>query len=822
MEVQQEMVHARKKTLKVFLVTYLLLGIPWALYAQSVTVTDQGSGEPLDSVVLMSEGSQLAVVTNELGQADISDFEGSEKIIIRTLGYKSVVLSYYQIRESGFEISLEKSILNLDQVVISATRWRQSSGDIPLKIVSVDPEEISLQNPQTAADLLGASGKVFIQKSQQGGGSPMIRGFATNRLIYTIDGVRMNTAIFRGGNVQNVINLDPFVMESTEVLFGPGSVIYGSDAVGGVMSFQTFTPRLALEDDLLFSGKAETRYSSANSERTGHVDFNVGWKKWALVTSFSSWVYDHLRQGSNGPDDYIKETYPQRQGNRDVLMTQENRLLQIPTAYSQVNLMQKVRFRPGENWDFQYGFHLSETSSYGRYDRHQRVRDGTARYSEWRYGPQKWMMNHASVRYANTRSIFDQLSLSMAHQLFEESRISRGFNENTRQRRIENVDAISANLDFIKNIGDRATIYYGAEYVLNDVASEGRNEVISDSATNPDTILTGPSRYPQSEWASLAAYVNQEYRLSDQLTLQGGLRYNRFRLESDFRNNADFYPLPFNSADINNGAVTGSLGIVFKPSKNWVIRTNAGTAFRSPNVDDIGKVFDSVPGTVVVPNLDLKAEYATSFDIGIARTFGDFMKIDMSGYYTVLKNAMVRRDYQLNGRDSIMYDGTLSRVQALQNAAKVRVYGLQAGIEIDLSGGFLFSSDLNYQEGKEELDDGTTSPSRHAAPLFGVSRLRYDRKKATVEVNLVYQAEKLHKDLALSEKEKVEIYAMDGNGNTFAPAWYTLNFKSIVQLTDTFTLSAGLENITDQRYRPYSSGLSGPGRSFVLSLKAAF
>src|SRR6056297_397615 len=480
----------------------LLMAISSVAHSQTVTILDQQTEEPIAGAVLTSESSRPPVITNTEGEADISAFEGAETILIRSLGYKTAVYSFSQIRTSDFEIALEKSIMNLDRVVVSATRWRQSSGNIPLHIVSITPEDISLQNPQTAADLLGASGKVFIQKSQQGGGSPMIRGFATNRLIYTIDGVRMNTAIFRGGNIQNVINLDPFAIENAEVLFGPGSVIYGSDAVGGVMSFLTLSPRLALEDDLLFSGKAETRYASANNERTEHVDFNVGWKKWALVTSFSSWDYDHLRQGSNGPEDYIKETYPQRRGNRDVLIFQDDRLLQVPTAYSQINLMQKVRFRPDENWDFQYGFHLSETSSFGRYDRHQRVQNGTARYAEWKYGPQKWMMNNISARYADTRFMFDQLSLRMAHQLFEESRISRGFNESIRQRRIENVDAISANLDFTKTIGKRATIYYGAEYVFNDVASVGRNEVISDSETNPDTILPGPSRYPQSTWAS--------------------------------------------------------------------------------------------------------------------------------------------------------------------------------------------------------------------------------------------------------------------------------------------------------------------------------
>src|SRR6056297_826664 len=800
----------------------LLMAISSVAHSQTVTILDQQTEEPIAGAVLTSESSRPPVITNTEGEADISAFEGAKTILIRSLGYKTAVYSFSQIRASDFEIALEKSIMNLDRVVVSATRWRQSSGNIPLNIVSITPEELKLKNPQTAADLLGASGQVFIQKSQQGGGSPMIRGFATNRLIYTIDGVRMNTAIFRGGNIQNVINLDPFSIESTEVLFGPGSVIYGSDAIGGVMSFQTLTPQLRLEDEPQVTGKAETRFSSANNERTGHIDFNIGWEKWAAVTSFSSWDYNHLRQGSNGPDDYVKSYYPQRQDSLDVLIIQDDPLLQVPTAYSQINLMQKVRFKPNETWDFQYGFHFSETSYYGRYDRHQRVGNGTARYGEWAYGPQKWLMNNLSGRYTKSNSMFDQLSLRVAQQSFEESRISRNFNGDTRQRRIENVEAYSVNLDLIKNIGSASTVYYGAEYVLNDVTSIGRNEIVFDSVIRSDSITAGPSRYPQSVWESIAAYVNKEYRPSKQLTFQAGLRYNHFMLESDFSNNADFYPFPFTSAEINNGALTGSLGVVFKPTGSWVIKMNAGTAFRSPNVDDIGKVFDSEQGTVVVPNPDLKAEYAYSFDLGIGKGFSEKAKIDISGFYTVLNNAMVRRDFQISGRDSILYDGTLSRVQALQNAATAMVYGFQAGVEINLPAGFTFLSDVNYQLGEEELDDGTTSPSRHAAPLFGVSRLRYQSSDVTLEFNTMYQGEKSHDDLAVSERGKDEIYALDKNGNTYSPAWHTLNFKSIYQFTDTFSISAGLENITDQRYRPYSSGLSGPGRNFVISLRANF
>ena len=288
-----------------------------SLFAQTITIKDDQNKRPIELVTLMSENLGTHSITNGEGQADISDFKGIKKIEIRTLGYKSIVISYAEIEKKKFIIYLTKSNLDLEEVIVSATRWWQKSSDIPSKIITISPQNVSLYSPQTSADLLGVSGNVYIQKSQQGGGSPMIRGFATNRLLYTVDGVRMNTAIFRGGNIQNVINVDPFSLEKTEVLFGPGSVIYGSDAIGGVMSFQTLSPQFSLSNTPLITGKAVTRYSSANTERTGHFDINIGWKKWAYVTSFSSWNFDDLKQGSNGPDDYIKDFYVQRQDSID-------------------------------------------------------------------------------------------------------------------------------------------------------------------------------------------------------------------------------------------------------------------------------------------------------------------------------------------------------------------------------------------------------------------------------------------------------------------------------------------------------------------------
>ncbi len=801
--------------MKKIFILWILFGFLGGAYSQTITITEQETNEPIDLVTLTNTKSNLYATTNSKGQADISAFKNVEKIEIRSLGYKTVIKSYAELESEGFKISLETSNLSLDEVVISGSRWRQSSDDVPSKIISISAREVALQNPQTAADLLSASGKVFVQKSQQGGGSPMIRGFATNRLLYSVDGVRMNTAIFRSGNLQNVINLDPFAIESTEVLFGPGSVIYGSDAIGGVMSFQTLTPQFSLTDKPLITGKANARYSSANNEKTGHFDVNLGFKKWAFVTSISSWDYDNLRQGSHGPEDYIKDYYVQSQDSTDVVITQEDKLLQIPSAFSQINMMQKIRFQPNERWDFQYGFHFSETSPYGRYDRNQRVRNGLPRYAEWDYGPQIWMMNNLNINYTANNSVFDQMSLRLAHQWFEESRIDRAFNKTERNTQSEEVGAYSVNLDFMKATGKKNIFFYGLEYVLNDVNSEGE---LTDISTGISEV--GPTRYPQSKWQSLAAYVTDEFKVTDNFTLSAGARYNLVLLDSEF--DTTFYPFPFTEANLSNGALTGSFGGVYRPTESWVISANLGSAFRAPNVDDVGKVFDSEPGSVVVPNPDLKPEFAYNADLGIAKVFGDVVKVDVTGYYTTLKDAMVRRDYKLNGQDSIMYQGEMSQVQAIQNAAVAHVYGVQAGVEVKLPKGFGFSTDVNFQKGEEELDNGDTSPSRHASPFFGASRLNYKANKLSMELNLNYQGKRDFDDLPDEEKGKTEIYALDENGNPYSPAWYTLNFKALYKMTDTFDVSGGIENLTDQRYRPYSSGISGAGRNFILALTAHF
>ena len=709
------------------------------------------------------------------------------------------------------------STISMPELVISTTRWNQQKDLQPVMVSRLSFEQSNAYNPQTAADMLSLTGDVFIQKSQYGGGSPMIRGFATNRLLYSVDGVRMNNAIFRAGNLQNVISLDPFAISSSEVLFGPGSVSYGSDAIGGVMVFNTLRPRLSTDSNPVVYGSATLRTATASGEISGHAHAGVGWSKWGLLTSFSTNHYGDLKQGMHGPEDYVMPYvvipgYPSESGIIDQVVSNTNPRLQTPTGYSQYNFMQKVRYTPSSYWNLEYAFHLSETSLYARYDRHQRMRNGLPRYAEWNYGPQSWIMNHFCTQHTAPTAIYDSLRIDLAWQRFGESRISRDLGKSLRETQTELVDAWSANVDFIKSFANSIDFSYGAEYVHNHVISTAQGD---DLIT--DVVTTIPARYPHANWFSLGLYVQAEWRAHRTLNLAAGVRYNHYIICNDFSQVG--YDVPFVSLQKSHaGSISGNVGLNYRPTSYLLLRLNYARGFRAPNVDDMGKLFDSADGYVTVPNPSLKPEYADNVELGFATNFAPCLKLDAAIYYTHLSNAIVRRDYTFNGLPTMQYQGQECIVQALQNAAVSRVWGIQLGVSSRFARYFHADAHFNWQRGFEELDGGEVSPSRHVAPLFGRAAIGFDNRKLCIEAYTTFQGQRSAKDMPEEEKTKTEIYALDAEGKVYSPAWVTINVRASYSILRNLKLNVTLENIADVRYRPYSCGISAPGRNFTASL----
>ncbi|PKP25401.1 MAG: TonB-dependent receptor [Bacteroidetes bacterium HGW-Bacteroidetes-2] len=799
--------------IKLFLFAALFLGS--FIFAQEIKIINPQTNEAIPDVALYNNSKTKSAVTDANGNASLDVFNASEKINFQHTSYQTISFTKSQIAANNNVVLLQLASGYLDEIVFSVTRFKQEKRDAPQKIISLSSQEALFSQPQTTADLLSNTGKIFVQKSQLGGGSPMMRGFSTNRLLMTVDGVRMNTAIFRGGNIQNILSIDPFVVENTEIILGPGSVVYGSDAVGGVMNFYTLQPKFSMQEGLSFSGNAVARYSSANEEKTGHLDFNFGFKEWAFLSSISYNDFDDLRMGSNGPKEYLRNFYISTINGEDVQVENSNPNIQKPTAYDQISVAQKVRFMPNEKWDFKLNLLYSETSDYARYDRLTRVRNGKLRDAEWFYGPQIWFSGNVQAENNSNNLLYDSSKIIVAYQRFEESRNNRSVNSKNFFNTEENVDAISANLDFTKKLSS-VELFYGFEYVYNKVNSTGLLTNIETQETEETA-----SRYPDgATWQSYAAYTSMLWKISPKLTFQSGLRYSYFSIDASFDNR--FFEFPFQDTQIDTGNLTGSAGIAFQANETLGLRANFATAFRAPNIDDIGKIFDSEPGSVVVPNPNLEAEYAYNGEVGASLNFENVLKIDVATFYTKLDNALVRRDFNLNGETEIIFQGELSNVQAIQNAADARVYGFEASLVVNFSNNLQLLSNYTISNGYEVLDNGDEAPLRHAPPQFGNSHLVWKNNRLKIDVFARYSGQIRAENLAPSEANKPEIFPVNSNGDLYSPGWYTLNLATQYPLTDALQISASLENITDQRYRTYSSGISAPGRNFIAAMKYSF
>ena len=467
----------------VFSMFFLLSG------AQEVMIINKKSRAPIAGVAVYNISKTKSAVSDLEGNVSLDLFKKGEKITFQHISFEKVTFLKSQISQVVY---LTPNAQGLSEIVISASKFQQNKREVPQKIISLNSEEIQFSTPQTSADLLQSSGQVFVQKSQLGGGSPMIRGFSTNRLLLSVDGVRMNNAIFRGGNVQNVISIDPFSIQNTEVILGAGSVIYGSDAIGGVMNFYTKKPKHSLNEELNFGGNILARYSSANNEKTSHLDLNFGFKKWAFLSSVSFKDFDDLKMGKHGPDDYLRSEYVTTTNSVDEVVTNSNPEEQIFTGFNLVNFMQKAQYKHDEKTTLDIGLHYSATSDYPRYDRLIRYSDGELHSAEWYYGPQKWFMgNFQLTRLSSSSTLHDKVKFSAAYQNFQESRIDRNLNSEIRRERKENVDAVSGNIDFEKSLSDTSKVFYGLEYIYNHIGSKAKEENILNNS-----IQSTATRYP--------------------------------------------------------------------------------------------------------------------------------------------------------------------------------------------------------------------------------------------------------------------------------------------------------------------------------------
>ena len=707
----------------------------------------------------------------------------------------------------------------LDEVLIYSNKFAERKKNIVQKIDVVSAQRIAQINAQNTGDLLINTGNVFVQKSQQGGSSPVIRGFEASRVLLVVDGIRMNNAIYRAGHLQNAITVDQNMLERVEVLYGPASTIYGSDALGGVVHMRTKAPKLSVTGKTLYTGSAFARYSSANKEKTGHVDLSIGGKKFAWLQSYNYSDFDDLKMGANYPDKYPdfgrRSQYITTINGIDSIVNNTDDRVQRFSGYRQWDITQKLLFRQNEKISHQLNVQYSNSSNVPRYDRLQDVRNGALRYAEWYYGPQERELAAYELNVSEA-GFFNDLKAILSYQHIKESRHQREYRRYDRlDNRIEKLNVAAFTIDGRK-LWQRNEITMGIDGQLNDVQSTAFRKNINGGA---ETALD--SRYPNGDnnMNYFGAYAQHLLKLGKgKFVLNDGIRFQTIHLHSTIADNS-FFNFPFTEIKQNSFAVTGNVGLVYMPSDQLRINGGFATGFRAPNIDDLARIFESNTASkqLIIPNPDIKPEYTYNVDLGITYTIAARVRLEAAGFYTWFRNAIALAPFQLNGQDSVDYNGSRSKVFANQNVNRAYLYGFNASLTADVTKEVKLFSTINYTYGRLQAGKAAEVPLDHIPPVFGKTSIQYTHDRFGVEAYALYNGWKKIKDYNPSGEDNAQYATVDGT-----PSWITFNLKSNFSLSGHLTLQAGVENMLDRNYRYFASGFSAPGRNYIVALRTTF
>jgi hemoglobin/transferrin/lactoferrin receptor protein len=719
----------------------------------------------------------------------------------------------------------DTSSKQLQDVVIYANKFPTLSKNIVQRVVALT-DKVLLQQQANTADILTASGQVFVQKSQAGGGSPVVRGFEASRVLLMVDGVRMNSAIFRAGHLQNIITVDNLILDRVEIIYGPSSTLFGSDALGGVVNLFTKQPQLFKSN--LVSKKAQWktngnlvyRFGNGQNEQRQHVDLNIANNKWAFLTSVTKSNFGDMRQGNKRlaayPDFGKRFFYVVRENNTDVIKDNSASVnIQKLSGYNQIDLLQKVLFKPNDNTEHLLNVQASNSSDINRYDRLTESSNGLPIFSEWYYGPQVRNMIGYKLTKSNLNGYFQKLTTNINYQHLEESRITRRFKSNNKDYRFEAVDIFGLNMDLLHQ-GKSSTLNIGVESYYNDVSSTAyRNNI----ATNLRSAITTRYSDGPTNMSNYALYAQHTQFLKGNWVLNSGLRLNNVQLNANFKDTA-IMRFPFTDANQNNTAFTGNLGMAYNGADGLRVSFGASSGFRAPNVDDLTKVFDTRTGYVVVPNKDLKPEYTYNAELNVSKTTSTY-SIGASLFHTWFRNALVVDKFKWNNESSILYQGIMSDVYATQNKAKAIVYGFNVNGSANLSPNTTLAATYTYTKGNyadRKLDGlNTALPLDHIPPTYGRVGLKHDIKKFTAELFTLFNGWKRIEDYNLNGEDN-QIYATkDG-----MPAWQIWNINTSYQPTKKINFSFQIENIADLNYRYFASGISALGRNYIVQARYSF
>ncbi len=693
---------------------------------------------------------------------------------------------------------LEERLNALEEIVVTPSRSEHSLFETAIGATSVDSQELLERQPRTVAEALRYKPGIWVQKTGHVGGAPIIRGFMGNRVIYLFDGIRRNTAGIFGGPNSFLQTIDALDVDRIEVIRGPGSVLYGSDAIGGVVNVVSNEEPL-FSDELEFHGRTLFRYGSVDNEVSARQEFSLSTPE----------IYFHAGGTFRDIDDL--------EGGGGVGE-------QKPSGWSEGNWDAQLDWALTDDQTLEFFVQDYRRDDARRFDRPNRVEEANREL----YG----------IRY-EAHDLNDAIEALNATVYYQNQ---RRYNDDSNSDSDSDEETFGFDAQVETPLGDRLKLTWGTQFYIDDIEKK-------DPQRNRED--------PDVTWTNFALFALAEWQATEDLRVDLGLRWDHYSLESD---PPPFAKLPGAVQDaINSGsfslndldldqsgdALTGSIGVVYSLTDNinWV--AHVGRAFRAPNKSD-QLSFGQFTFGFNVPSGSLDPESSWTFETGFHFSYPNFAAA-VTGFYTILDDPIVREQSTFNGAAFIDVNGNgvqdpdESVFRKVNGDGQIDVKGVeleaqwylpQAWTE-DWLGDTAISlyGNFSWIEGR---DSGKKEPLDRAFPLNGLIGLRVEDSRdpaesvwwASLEMWMVDRFDRIPSD-RVNRDPAFKINPQDRNSGLLraggaVPGFTTFSFRAGARLCDNATLTFALENFTDKKYRVKDSRIEAPGLNAVVGLEITF
>ena len=696
-------------------------------------------------------------------------------------------------------------------LVVTASRQPSTVFDSARSASTVTQGQLERQPPRTTAEALRETEGVFVQQTGYSGGSAFVRGLTGQHVLLLVDGVRLNTTTTRTGPNGLLTLIDPYTIQAIDVVRGPGSVLYGSDAIGGVIQVRTRAPHPEAGSAPQVSLGARGAAASFDGSFEGSARLGGRWRRFAVESTFSARSFSDLLTGRG----IVQPMTAYSEGGLSLGIGADVGAGSVVAVYQGVRQYDAVRNDRSLPGDLRVSPETARDLLYVRYEGRPRPR-----------ADKEPLRVHATLWYQRQRELLDRLRVLLDR---------RDHDDNA-------VDVLGLTAYAGVPLGRAGLLTAGIDGTAEWISSSSGYGAISEG---PGARLIDQSaRYPDGSQAqALALFVQDELdlerlvgrgnpqrprRLSALVALRGG---GSFLAIPEDKRLAALFPLLGDRGVIAarheaNLVYAGSLNLRYEPLSGLAFLGGLLTGYRAPNLADYARLGYEGLG-YVGPAVGLHPEAAYSGELGV-RTARRVVEASAFYSYTLINGVLAATPTPVAGQECIpAANGSCSeRFYGRENADQARFHAVEFMARLYLGAVSLVGT-LSYVHGTLDrsasaLHPASSKPFYKIPPLHGFGALQLYRPRAVLElaefsVRWAAQQDRLG-DADLDDPR----VCPRGPPCAGTPGFYVLAVRSAVRLGRHLRLTAQLENLADISYRVHGSGINGPGLGARLTFDANY